>query len=70
MRIRGPSQGSSRVATNNGRNAAAIIVPTMAHNNQAGKLAPAIFTTGSHPGIVRSAIAAPETSDTESRVVT
>src|SRR5215469_14537238 len=49
MSGRGPRWGSSPVATSTGRKVAASRPPAIAHSNQAGKLAPAMLTTGSHP---------------------
>ena len=49
MRIRGPRYGSTPIAASGGLSAAAPIAPRIAQSIQAGKLAPAMLTTGSHP---------------------
>src|SRR5262249_26398104 len=48
--------GSMPSVTNTGRIAAETKPPTIAHNSQAGKLAPAILMIGSHPAHAHSSI--------------
>lgn len=49
MIVRGPRYGSILIAASGGFSAAAPMAPTIAHSIQAGKFAPAMLTTGSHP---------------------
>jgi hypothetical protein len=54
MRGRGPIYGSIPLSASSGRINPVNNEPTIAHNSQAGKLAPAMFTTGSHPAAINA----------------